>query len=116
MIMLTTLALCHYGVLWRLCSYYVNFEHVKNWQRPSRSYRRYWTPTTLLLRSSHVENQSYTLRYSAAYHDRRNNCPPPLFCQLNKLKNLKTTTYKSVYSNKTEIGSYLSRYWKSHIY
>ena len=29
----------------------------------------------------------------------------PIFCQLNKFKSLKITTYKSVYSNKAKLGS-----------
>ena len=30
---------------------------------------------------------------------------PPIFCQPNKFKSLKTTTYKSVYRNKAKICS-----------
>ena len=30
--------------------------------------------------------------------------PPPIFCQPKKIKSLKITTYKSVYSNKDKIG------------
>ena len=41
---------------------------------------------------------------------------PPIFCQPKKFKGLKITTYKSVYSNKSKIGSQLSGYWKSQIY
>ena len=36
------------------------------------------------------------------------------FCQPNK--KIKITIYKSVYSNKAKICSYLSGYWKSHLF
>ena len=31
--------------------------------------------------------------------------PSPIFCPSKKVKNLKNTTYKKVYSNKAKIGS-----------
>ena len=42
-------------------------------------------------------------------HGRRNRgaggaIAPPIFCQPKKIKSLKITTYKSVYSNKAKIG------------
>ena len=42
--------------------------------------------------------------------------PPTIFCQPIKINSLRITTYKSVYSNKANIGSYLSGFWKSQIF
>ena len=44
------------------------------------------------------------------------NCPPPLFCQPQIFKRIKTTIGKSMYRNMAEICSYLSGYCKSQIY
>ena len=42
------------------------------------------------------------------------NCPPNIL-PTKKIKSLNIMRYKSLYSNKAKLGSYLSGYWKSQI-